>query len=78
MASYTARAAEKLRHQQSRAGGLYVFIRTNRFRTQDPQYSNAAMIGFDEPTSDTAVLIKAATAGCGGSIAKDTAITRPG
>ena len=61
VASYTARAAEKLRHQQSRAGGLYVFIRTNRFRAQDPQYSNAAMIGFDEPTSDTAMLIRAAT-----------------
>ena len=60
VASYTARAAEKLRHQQSRAGGIYVFIRTNRFRQQDPQYSNAAMIGFDEPTSDTAVMIKAA------------------
>ena len=60
VASYTARAAEKLRHQQSRAGGLYVFIRTNRFRQQDPQYSNAAMIGFDEPVADTATLIRAA------------------
>ena len=29
--------------------GFMFFIRTNRFRTQDPQYSNAAMIGFDEP-----------------------------
>ncbi|MGC6484085.1 MAG: Y-family DNA polymerase [Candidatus Puniceispirillales bacterium] len=60
VASYTARAAEKLRHQQSRAGGLYVFIRTNRFRQQDPQYSNAAMVGFDTATSDTAVLIRGA------------------
>jgi len=60
LASYTARAAEKLRRQRSRAGGIYVFIRTNRFRQQDPQYSNAAMVGLDEATSDTARLIEAA------------------
>ena len=60
VASYTARAAEKLRRQSGRAGGLYVFLRTNRFRKQDPQYSNAAMVGFDNPTSDTATLIRAA------------------
>ncbi|OUU44176.1 MAG: hypothetical protein CBC12_13525 [Candidatus Puniceispirillum sp. TMED52] len=60
-ASYTARAAEKLRKQNSLATGIYVFIRTNRFRTQDPQYSNAALIQFDEPTADTSTLIAAAT-----------------
>ncbi|MCE2516995.1 MAG: Y-family DNA polymerase [Alphaproteobacteria bacterium] len=61
IASYTARAAEKLRRQHSRAGGIYVFIRTNRFRKDDPQYSNAAMVGFDDATDDTASLIRAAT-----------------
>jgi DNA polymerase V len=60
VASYTARAAEKLRRQSSRAGGLYVFFRTNRFRKQDPQYSPSAMVGFDNPTSDTEMLLKAA------------------
>ena len=60
IASYTARAAEKLRRQSGRASSLYVFIKTNRFRKQDPQYSNAAMVGFDNPTSDTATLIRAA------------------
>ncbi|MGB0180883.1 MAG: Y-family DNA polymerase [Candidatus Puniceispirillales bacterium] len=60
-ASYTARAAEKLRKQNSLASGIYVFIRTNRFRTQDPQYSNAALIRFDEPTANTSTLIAAAT-----------------
>lgn len=61
IASYTARAAEKLRKQNGRAGGIYVFIRTNRFRPEDPQHSNAAMVGFDDATSDTATLISAAT-----------------
>ena len=60
-ASYTARAAEKLRKQGSLATGLYVFIRTNRFRSQDPQYSNAALMRFDEPIADTSTLIAAAT-----------------
>jgi len=60
-ASYTARAAEKLRKQRSLAAGLYVFIRTNRFRQQDPQYSNAALMRFDEPIADTSTLIAAAT-----------------
>jgi len=60
-ASYTARAAEKLRKQGSLAAGLYVFIRTNRFRPQDPQYSNAALMRFDEPIADTSTFIAAAT-----------------
>jgi DNA polymerase V len=60
VASYTALAAEKLRRQSSRAGGLYVFFRTNRFRKQDPQYSPSSTISFDNPTSDTAMLLKAA------------------
>ena len=65
VASYTARAAEKLRRQSGRAGSVYVFLRTNRFRKQDPQYSNAAMVGFDNPTSDTATLIRAAVQAIG-------------
>jgi DNA polymerase V len=60
VASYTARAAEKLRRQSSRAGGLYVFFRTNRFRKQDPQCNPSATISFDNPTSDTEMLLKAA------------------
>ena len=65
VASYTARAAEKLRKQSGRAGGLYVFLKTNRFKPDEPQYSNATMIGFDNPTSDTATLIRAAIDGIG-------------
>lgn len=65
VASHAARAAEKLRRQGSLAGGLYVTIRTNRFREQDRQYSNAVLIGFDEPTADTACLIRAARIGLG-------------
>ncbi len=63
VASYTARAAEKLRGQSSRTRGLYVFIRTNSFRTQDPQYSSSVTVGLDNPSSDTSTLITAAKYG---------------
>ncbi len=59
IASFTATAAQKLRKQSSRAGGIYVFFRTSPFRKQDPQYSNAGTVSFENPTSDTAILINA-------------------
>lgn len=37
---YVTRAAEKLRQQHSLCGALHVFIHTNQFRAEDPQYSN--------------------------------------
>ncbi len=44
VATYTARVAEKLRQQDSLAGALTVFIRTNTFNTNIPQYSNSFTI----------------------------------
>ncbi|MFH0911238.1 MAG: Y-family DNA polymerase, partial [Planctomycetota bacterium] len=45
VASYAARAAEKLRAEGSVAAGLYVYIRTNPFR-DGPRYANAAAAGL--------------------------------
>ena len=58
LANYVARAAEKLRHQDSVCGGIYVFINTNRFRERDLQYSNSATINFDELTDSTTIIIE--------------------
>ena len=58
LANYAARAAEKLRHQDSVCGGIYVFINTNRFRERDLQYSNSATINFDELTDSTTIIIE--------------------
>ena len=58
LANYVARAAEKLRYQDSVCGGIYVFINTNRFREQDLQYSNSATINFDELTDSTTIIIE--------------------
>ncbi len=60
---YVARAAEKLRHQGSVAGGIQVYIRTNPFKPEDPQYSQGLTVPMMEPTDDTMRLTRAALAG---------------
>ena len=57
---YAARACVKLRLQQSRAQGIHVFVSTNPFRANEPQYRNGASFGFETPTGDTRLVIKAA------------------
>ncbi len=53
---HMARASEKLRQQGSTSGRLGVFLETNRFRLQDPQYHPTRSIPLPQPTDDTAVL----------------------
>jgi len=56
LASYTARAAEKLRAQRSAASCITVFLMTDRFKPVS-QYSNAAVAELPAPASDTSVLV---------------------
>src|SRR2546423_3167607 len=63
VATYTARVAEKLRQQDSLAGALTVFIRTNTFNTNIPQYSNSFTIQLPYPTAFTPELIAHALKG---------------
>jgi DNA polymerase V len=58
VATYMTRAAEKLRAQHSIANSLQVFITTNRFKPEEPQYANSLMVTLPEPTASTAVLIR--------------------
>lgn len=57
VASYVARAAEKLRKQASLAGALMVFIRTNPFSPKEPQYHRSMTIPLPEATADTRVMV---------------------
>lgn len=57
---YTAIACLKLRKQQSYAKGISVFLQTNTFKTNQPQYGNSASFMFPSATSDTAYMIRAA------------------
>ena len=61
--AYVTRAAEKLRDQGSVCGAVNVFVQTNRFRTDDLQYSNGLTLPIIVPTDDTRVLAGAALHG---------------
>lgn len=63
VSTHVARAAEKLRAQESVCEAVQVFIMTNLFRPQDSQYSNAVTIPLPNPSSDTRLIAKAAMAG---------------
>lgn len=62
-ANYTARAAEKLRGQGSVAGVLHVFVQTNPFKPNEPQYNQSIAVPFTAPTADTRVMATAALSG---------------
>lgn len=63
VATYMTRAAEKMRHQNSVCEAIQIFVETNRFRLNDPQYSNSITIPLPNPSSDTMFLVRAATFG---------------
>ena len=62
VATYTARAAEKLRKQGSVASAIMVFLHTNQFREDQPQYANSATRRMRFPTAFTPELIRHALA----------------
>src|SRR3954447_3932520 len=65
VATYTTRAAEKLRAQGLAAGRIVVFAHTNRFRLDDPQYDAVQGVSLPVATADTGKLIGAARRGLG-------------
>ncbi|MGB3308467.1 MAG: hypothetical protein WBG32_22055 [Nodosilinea sp.] len=60
IASYGATAAAKLRRDRRVAQSLQVFITTNRFHPQEPQYANSEAIVLPYPTHDTLTIVRAA------------------
>lgn len=63
LTNFAARAAEKLRSQQSLTQGVLVFVSTNRFNPNQKQYHNAIAINLPVETDDSVMLIKAAVQG---------------
>ena len=53
VATFTASCAEKLRRQNSHCNMIMVFIHTNGFRKDQPQYSRNIVIKTDFPTNST-------------------------
>ncbi len=60
IASFMTIASRKLRRQKSFALGVTVFLHTNKFRTDLPQYRNSAYRELEEPANDFLVLVKEA------------------
>ncbi|MFI3262478.1 MAG: Y-family DNA polymerase [Rikenellaceae bacterium] len=58
LASFVSRAAEKLRKQNSIAGQMQVFIRTNRHRQGDMQHCEDKIVRFHRATDSTLELVK--------------------
>jgi len=63
VATYTSRAAEKLRAQQSLCKRLRVSIRTGMFNPDEAKYANGILVELPYPTDDTRLLTKAAQEG---------------
>ena len=63
VATYIARAAEKLRQQGSVSAAVYIFVQTNRFKTDEPQYSCGVTVPLVDTSDDTMVLTRAAFQG---------------
>ena len=62
VANYAARCAEKLRRQHSVAGVVQVFIDTNHFRDDLPQYGMSCALTLPTPTSATVSIVSCALA----------------
>ena len=58
VATYVGRAAEKLRGQESLAGAVTVFIRTNPFSESERPYQKTLTLPLPEHSADTRVLVK--------------------
>lgn len=60
IANYSARCAIKLRRQNSVCGMVTVFLQSNFFREDLPQYSQSSSFIFTNPTNTTVELVNAA------------------
>ena len=61
VATYTQRAAEKLRAQGSLCKKIRVSIRTGMFNPEEAKYANGALVELPYPTNDVRLMTKAAT-----------------
>jgi DNA polymerase V len=61
VATYTQRAAEKLRAQNSLCKKMRVSIRTGMFNPDEPRYAQGALVELPYPTNDTLMMTRAAT-----------------
>ena len=64
LSTFVANACTKLRAQDCQAAVLQVFLQTNRFRDDLPQYMPSLAISFPQPTQDSLTVNRWASALC--------------
>lgn len=62
VATFTIRAAARLRHNQLAAGAITAFVSTNRFSKTEPYYTNSMTVEMAYPTDTTPELLRRALA----------------
>jgi len=60
---FATKAAEKLRDDGSVAASVCVYVRTNPFKEDEPQYQRSMIVPLGQPSDDTMALISAALKG---------------
>ena len=60
---FASNCAAKLRQQKSVAFSLMVFVHTNHYRKDLPQYAKSIIVNLPVPTSDTGEIVRYAEAG---------------
>lgn len=63
ISSFAISCAEKLRRQQSNCSLIHVFLRTNKFRPDLPQYHCSTVVKTEYPTNSSIDLVKYAAIG---------------
>ena len=61
--TFAVTCAEKLRKQQSCCNAVLVFVRTNGFRSDLPQYNRSVLIQTDHPSNSSIAIVKYALKG---------------
>ena len=63
VAYFATTAAGKLRQDGSVAASVCVYLHTNAFKEDEPQYQQSKIVPLSQPSDDTTTLVKAALAG---------------
>ena len=63
MSTFAVCCAEKLRSQKSTCNAVYVFVRSNKFQKNKPQYRNGILMTIPFATNSNMVISKYATEG---------------
>lgn len=59
IAEFVDNACLRLRHQHSLAKGIIVFVASNRFKLNQPQYYNSTLISLEQSSNNTAKFMQA-------------------